>query len=236
MQVIASKGLQTIEDEHQSRRVRITNFCGTRGQTAPGPQVFLVDYPAEAGVAVRPHFHSVDQFQVFWKGGRVGKHEIGRHLVHYADAYTSYGPIVDDGDGVTYLTVRVRPDSGPRYMPESRSQRPPVGSGRQFTVRRVTDSLERAGAGTTWLLGPFDDGLAISVARLRGGEELPPPQPAGDGTIYLLLDGMLGGPGSGVTHAATTVVVAGPGEAASGVLATGDGALVLCLGFPETRA
>jgi hypothetical protein len=235
MRVISAEGLKTIEDEHQSRRVRITNFCGTRGQTAAGPQVFLVDYPGEPGVAVRPHFHSVDQFQVFWKGGRVGKHEIGRHLVHYADAYTSYGPIVDDGDGVTYLTVRARPDPGPKYMPESRSQRPAGAGGRQFTAYRDTDWLDSAEDGTQWLLGPFDDGLAISVARLRAEEELPPGEPAGDGTIYLLLDGTLTDPGRGVTHGATTVVTAGPGEATE-VLAAGDGALVLCLGFPGHRA
>lgn len=235
MLVIPAEGLNTIEDEHQSRRVRITNFCGTRGQTAPGPQVFLVDYPAEAGVAVRPHFHSVDQFQVFWRGGRVGKHEIGRLMVHYADAYTSYGPIVDDGDGVTYLTVRARPDSGPKYMPESRSQRPAGAGGRQLTVYRGTDSLDSATDGTEWLLGPFDDGLAISVARLRAGEALPPGQPAGDATIYVLLDGALTDPGHGGTRGATTVVTAGPGEAPD-VRAAGDGALVLCLGFPEPRA
>jgi hypothetical protein len=234
MRVVSAEDLKTIEDEHQSRRVRITNFCGTRGQTAAGPQVFLVDYPGKAGVAVRPHFHSVDQFQVFFNGGRVGKHEIGRHLVHYADAYTSYGPIVDDGDGVTYLTVRARPDSGPKYMPESRSRRPAGAGGRQLTVHRDTDSLGKAKDGAQWLLGPFDDGLAIRAARLRAGEDLPPARPAGDGTIYLLLDGTLTDVGRGGAHGATTVVTAGPGEV-TGVRAAGDGALVLCLSFPEPR-
>jgi len=234
MRVISAEDLKTIEDEHQSRRVRITNFCGTRGQTAAGPQVFLVDYPGKAGVAVRPHFHSVDQFQVFFNGGRVGKHEIGRHLVHYADAYTSYGPIVDDGDGVTYLTVRARPDSGPKYMPESRSQRPAGAGGRQLTVCRDTDSLDKTKDGARWLLGPFDDGLAICAARLRAGEDLPPARPSGDGTIYLLLDGTLTDVGRGGTHSATTVVTAGPGEVPE-VRAAGDGALVLCLSFPEPR-
>ncbi len=231
MQVISSAGVQTVEDVHQSRRVRITNFCGVRGQAAPGPQVFLVDYPGEPGVAVRPHFHSVDQFQVFWKGDRVGRHEIRPYFVHYADAYTSYGPIVDAGDGVTYLTVRARPDSGPKYMPESRDQRPTGASGRQLTVQRDAGAV----AGTEWLLGPFDDGLAVRIARLRAGEALPPGQPTGDGTIYLLLDGALTNPGSGVTRGATTVVTAGPGEAASGWQAADDGAVVLGLSFPEPR-
>lgn len=235
MQVISSADVPTIEDEHQARRVRITNFCGVRGQAVPGPQIFLVDYPGQAGVAVRPHFHSVDQFQVFWKGERVGRHEIQPYFVHYADAYTSYGPIVDAGDGVTYLTVRARPDSGPKYMPESRSQRPAGSSGRQLTVQRAAGSLAGGGGGAEWLLGPFDDGLAIRMARLRAGEELPAAQPAGDGTVYLLLEGALAEPGRSLTRGATTVLTIGPGEAGPGWRAAGDGALVLVLSFPEPR-
>ena len=233
MQVISSDDVQTIDDEHQSRRVRITNFCGVRGQAVPGPQIFLVDYPGEAGVAVRPHFHSVDQFQVFWRGDRVGRHEIRPHLVHYADAYTSYGPIVDAGDGVTYMTVRARPDSGPKYMPESRSGRP--ASGRQLTAQGDIRQLDQARDGTVWLLGPFDDGLAVRLARLRAGQQLPAAQPAGDGTVYLLLEGALDGPGQRVSRGGTTVVTAGPGESTTGARAGAEGAVLLGLSFPEPR-
>ena len=115
--------------------------------------------------------------------------------VHYADAYTSYGPIVDAGDGVTYLTVRARPDSGPKYMPESRSQRPTGAGGRQLTALGDLQALEVAPDGTAWLLGPFSDGLAVRLARLGAGQLLPAAQPAGDGTVYLLLEGALDGPG-----------------------------------------
>ncbi len=235
MQVISSDDVQTIEDEHQSRRVRITNFCGVRGQAVPGPQIFLVDYPGQAGIAVRPHFHSVDQFQVFWRGDRVGKHAIRPHFVHYADAYTPYGPIVDAGAGVTYLTVRARPDSGPKYMPESRSQRPAGAGGRQLTVQGDVQALDHAQDGPVWLLGPFGDGLAVCLARLRAGQQLPAVQPAGDGTVYLLLEGALDGPGQRVSHRATTVVTVGPGEAAAGVRAADEGAVILGLSFPQPR-
>jgi hypothetical protein len=235
MRVISSDDVQTIEDEHESRRVRITNFCGVRGQAVPGPQIFLVDYPGQAGVAVRPHFHSVDQFQVFWRGDRVGKHAIRQHFVHYADAYTPYGPIVDAGDGVTYLTVRARPDSGPKYMPESRSQRPVGAGGRQLTVQGDVHVLDHAQDGTVWLLGPFGDGLAVCLAGLRAGQQLPAAQPAGDGTVYLLLEGALDGPGQRVSHGATTVVTVGPGEAVPGVRAAGEGAVILGLSFPGPR-
>lgn len=231
MQVISSTDVPTAEDVHESRRVRITNFCGVRGQSVPGPQIFLVDYPGKPGVAVRPHFHSVDQFQVFWKGESVGRHNIRPYFVHYADAYTSYGPIVDNGDGVTYMTVRVRPDSGPKYMPESRDQRPTGSSGRQLTVRSDAVALD----GAEWLLGPFDDGLAVRIARMRAGEELTAGQPDGDGTVYLLLEGTLANPGNGATRSAITVIAAGPGEAVSGWQAAGDGAVVLGLGFPRPR-
>ena len=235
MHVISSTDLQAIEDEYQARRVRITNYCGARGQATPGPQIFLVDYPGKPGVAVRPHFHSVDQFQVFWKGDRVGRHAIRPYFVHYADAYTPYGPIVDAGDGVTYLTVRARPESGPKYMPESRSQRPARSGGRHFTVQSEPGSVPAGRGAAEWLLGPFDDGLAIRVAWLLAGEELPPGQPTGDGTVYVLLEGALAEPGSGSTRGATTVVAAGPGEPEPGWRAVGDGALLLALSFPEPR-
>jgi hypothetical protein len=233
VQVISSDEVQTLEDEHQSRRVRITNFCGVRGQAVPGPQIFLVDYPGEAGVAVRPHFHSVDQFQVFWRGDRVGRHEIRPRTVHYADAYTSYGPIVDAGDGVTYMTVRARPDSGPKYMPESRSQRPAGAGGRQLTAQVDVHALDQDGA--AWLLGPFDDGLGVRLVSLPADEQIPPAQAVGDGTVHMLLEGILTGPGQIVSYGATTVVTTAPGESASELRAAAQGAVLLSLSFPEPR-
>jgi hypothetical protein len=100
---------------------RITNLLGRNGRPDPGPQTFFVESLADDAL-VRPHFHKVNQFQVFPGGnGRLGAHEVEPVLIHYADAYMTYGPIVAGDRGVQYLTVRVQGDPGPQYMPESRA-------------------------------------------------------------------------------------------------------------------
>jgi hypothetical protein len=78
----------------------------------------------------------VDQFQVFPGGnGRLGAHEVTPVLVHYADAYMTYGPIVAGSQGVQYLTVRITGDPGPQYMPESRLTRKRVNG--RYIVRTI---------------------------------------------------------------------------------------------------
>jgi hypothetical protein len=168
--VRSAHDVTTNEDAHEGREVRITNYFGQRGQGASGPQVFLVDYPGQEGVAVRPHFHSVDQFQVFFAGSTVGHHVIRPVTVHYADAFTSYGPITDDGSGVTYLTVRAEPDAGPRYMPESRAERKGRGGGRQLTAS-TAEATSKA-PGTYGLVSPHADGLAVSLLRLEPDQDV----------------------------------------------------------------
>src|SRR5580692_4023628 len=71
---------------------RMTEYFGGPGKLLPGPQSFLAD-TASKTVAVRPHFHVVDQFQVFWVGAKVGNRPLKPLHVHYHDAYTIYGPI-----------------------------------------------------------------------------------------------------------------------------------------------
>ena len=51
---------------------------------------------------VPQHFHHVDQFQVIVAGGgRLGTHGVEPLAVHYAGAYTAYGPIVAGAQGVS---------------------------------------------------------------------------------------------------------------------------------------
>src|ERR1700722_4811935 len=68
-----------------------------------GPQAFLV--AKGPGVPIlRGHFHPVDQFQVFVRGGgKFGGHEIQRWSAHYSDSLTPYGPIIPGEDGVAFL-------------------------------------------------------------------------------------------------------------------------------------
>jgi hypothetical protein len=67
------------------------------------------------------HFHIQNQFQVFVGGsGSFGRHPIEPYIVHYAGAYTGYGPIVASTEGLNYLTLRARRDPGAKFLPEQR--------------------------------------------------------------------------------------------------------------------
>ena len=64
------------------------------------------------------HFHTQNQFQVFIEGsGHFGRHSIRPYVVHYAGAYTGYGPIVAGPEGVQYLTLRASRDLGAQFLP-----------------------------------------------------------------------------------------------------------------------
>jgi hypothetical protein len=83
------------------------------------PTMFLVEQAPN--VSLQSHFHSQNQFQLFVQGsGRIGNHRITPITVHYAGAYTGYGPLVADAEGVFYFTIRSVFESGAFYMPESR--------------------------------------------------------------------------------------------------------------------
>jgi hypothetical protein len=68
------------------------------------------------------HFHTVDEFQVIVGGkGTIGRHNVSACSVHFARAYTSYGPIVgDETTGLSYFVLFARFDPGPQYFPQAR--------------------------------------------------------------------------------------------------------------------
>jgi hypothetical protein len=69
------------------------------------PTVSLIEQPA--GFEFMPHFHRQNQFQVFVGGsGRLGRQSLVPVVVHYAGAYTGYGPLVAGPEGLQYFTLR----------------------------------------------------------------------------------------------------------------------------------
>jgi hypothetical protein len=65
------------------------------------------------------HFHTQNQFQVFIEGsGSFGRHQISPYIVHYAGAFTGYGPIVAGSEGLEYLTLRAVRDLGAQFLPD----------------------------------------------------------------------------------------------------------------------
>ena len=86
-----------------------------QGQAAPEagvlyPMAFLVEKDPHA--VVKPHFHQAHQYQVVVQGGgRLGTHDVGSVAVHYTDAWSAYGPIVAQDDGISWFTLRNTWDS-----------------------------------------------------------------------------------------------------------------------------
>ena len=75
------------------------------------PAVFLAEQPPNCELA--PHFHRQNQFQLFVEGeGTIGQGCLGPVTVHYAGAYTGYGPILSGNAWLKYFTIRSVFDTG----------------------------------------------------------------------------------------------------------------------------
>lgn len=80
------------------------------------PMAYLVEQAPHS--VVDPHFHAIDQFQLFVGGsGRIGTHALEGITVHYAAAHSPYGPIAAGPEGVSYVTLRPGWDPGAQWMP-----------------------------------------------------------------------------------------------------------------------
>src|SRR5688572_4558174 len=82
------------------------DLIGRRVIEVGEPLAFVVRSPPAS--VLEPHFHTVDQFQVITDGRALfGRHPVRVGTVHYADAYSPYGPILAlEGEWHTYATLR----------------------------------------------------------------------------------------------------------------------------------
>ena len=176
-----------------------TLYLGTtRYNMAPGeadpppdavfPMAFLVEQ--DPGEVANAHFHQADQFQVVVAGaGTLGTHAVRPVTVHFAGAFTAYGPIHAGPEGLTYFTLRNGFDPGARYM---------MRDANRVALRAVAGRRHReavagplgAGGDTTVLLGPEPDGMAAWRHRVAPGEAMcGPPPDGGHGQYWLVVDG-----------------------------------------------
>jgi hypothetical protein len=160
------------------------------------PQAFLVEQ--QPNQIADPHFHLIDQFQVVVGGdGLLGKRPIRGIAVHYANAYTSYGPIKAGPEGVHYITMRNRWDTTlAHFMPKCRAELKPEPR-RHLLIDPVTEATaEQLGAlsspAAQSLHAADADGLAVWRYRIPAGQAVDGPDPAGgDGQYWLVLAGEL---------------------------------------------
>src|SRR5687768_1922187 len=91
-----------------------TPFFGSRSK--PDCPHASLNQP-DTGLCSSAHFHRVDQFQVVVDGkGKLGRHDLSPYSVHFARAYTPYGPLRSD-NGLTFFVMRARFDAGSQHLP-----------------------------------------------------------------------------------------------------------------------
>lgn len=159
---------------------------------ALSPTIFLIEQPANG--AAPAHYHGQNQFQVFVEGtGRIGREEIAAVTIHYAGAYTGYGPLIAGPQGMKYFTIRTVYETGLLPLPEARAQQAPgpkrhatsrpIGSLTPEELARLPQS-ERIEA-----IAYAADGLGAEVLREPPGQRLTLNWPAAADCVFLMVVG-----------------------------------------------
>ncbi|MGZ0186555.1 MAG: rubredoxin [Alphaproteobacteria bacterium] len=204
-----------------------------------GPQCFRVEQPP--GSVVEPHFHVADEYQLIaMGGGRLGRHGLRQLAIHYAGAFTPYGPIVADAtEGVVYFTLRPRRDPGALFLPMERAKLEP--SPKRFFMAEPDEEALAGEVLATWpapslvcLHGPEKDGAAAWRATLGPGQRMTPPKPGGDG-YYIVVTGGSWLNGDTALPLWSCAFVA-QGEAPLELLAGADGLDAVIMQFPVRHA
>lgn len=205
------------------------------------PTVFMVEMPANSSTP--PHFHRNNQFQVVVKGGGViGPHPLGEITVHYAGAYTGYGPLNAGDQGLSYITLRPVFETGAQWIPQKRDQmvRGPkhqtTGPITQLTGAGALQALQAVVAED--LFEKKGEPATVPVARIY---RLPPnvrmaaPSPQGSGgQFYLVIGGSMAHQGQSLAEWEQVFVSAE--ETGFEIAAEGAGLEVLLLQFPLKAA
>lgn len=211
-----------------------TRYNMAAGEADPSPDAlfpmaFLVEQ--DPGDVANAHFHQADQFQVVVAGdGTLGTHPVRPFCVHFAGAYTAYGPIRAGQSGLTYFTLRNGFDPGARYMlrRENRMALRSVATRRHREA--VAGPLDVIGAGT--VLPPEPDGLAAWQYRLGAGESMTGPAPdSGRGQYWLVIDG--GVCRGDASLGPLSCVFVAPDDPPFAAVAGAAGASLLAMQFPD---
>ena len=198
----ALRGRRIIQSRGTGEEHWRTDFLGKPGyggEIGNEPQAFLIEM--HAGETILPHFHEVDQFQVFVAGsGGMGRQPAATLAVHFAEHHTGYGPINAGPQGYSYFTLRAKSDPGahylhkPGYREALKPSRKRHGVAAGITLSTEPVLMDRKDASVEPLLQDLDgsDGLGASLIRMGPGMSHTGPDPrATGGQYYLVLNGNL---------------------------------------------
>jgi len=242
----ALKGRRIVKSTGTGEEHWRTDFIGRRGdgEIRNAPQAFLIEMTPNEVIV--PHFHEVDQFQIFVAGsgslGRAGAPATPL-AVHYSDHHTGYGPINAGPHGFSYFTLRAKTDPGAVYLhkPGYREKLKP--GKKRHDLAQITLSTEpvlvnRGDAALEPLLKNQDheeDGLAAFLLRMGPDRKTSGPDPrASDGQHYLVVNGSLELDGNHYPAWSTVFVAAS--EAPLAISAGAQGLEVLILQYPRQES
>ena len=159
------------------------------------PTAFLVEQPPNTTLV--PHFHRQNQFQLFVEGGgTIGRNPLGPVTVHYAGAYTGYGPLVSGPQGIKYFTIRPVCESG--FVPVADAGEKQLRGPRRHATAGPVVVPDAAALATLTevrqqvLIAPAADGLAAIASELPPGATLRSAHiPAAQGQFVFVLAGSL---------------------------------------------
>ena len=212
-----------------------TNYMVPPDEQPGQPQAFLAECGPQR--VLRTHFHQNDQFQVFVSGdGTAGKHPIKPFQVHFARAFTPYGPIVANDAGVGFLTLRTRKDPGAQYLPEKREQLVSTEGRKPWQITSAVDFPEAAAPIAVKPLEGMQDefGLAGHAISMKPNATGLAPDPSNSNGQYVVV---LGGSvmHDGAERKATTIIFVQPEEGQFKLQAGPEGLQAIALNFPKNN-
>lgn len=207
-----------------------TDFIGRRKDTSDHPLAFLVNGPP--AYVIPPHFHEIDQYQIFVGGSAMlGRHEVLPGSIHYADAYTPYGPITATEQGFNYLTLRPKSIIGYHEMPEGGPLLKPVNVARGRRGRMMVADIPPTATSETAAQELFAEPDGVAAYRLSAlpGATLPQPDVDHGGAYYVVLTGAV--TAAGETYPPRACIWIDRDEAAPEMIAGDAGATVAFMSF-----
>ena len=208
-------------------------YYGKAGGFQEGPQAYLVDMVTPGG-RIDAHYHDIDQFQVVGRGhGRLGARALKPVALHYADAFTPYGPIVASQEGMAFYTIRNMSGTGYWAMPENKAT-----SKRDryhimmFDIERPLPAAGQSEREVIW--DGNEDRLRVVGLRIGAGAEIKSEPSDGGGQYLLVCDGTVTIDGKNLPQESMIRVEAG--EEAPVIKTGAAGAQVLVMQFGKTTA
>lgn len=230
------KAIRRVRTDRPDGHFYTTQFIDHSGERSGAPHVFMIE--SSQNRVLDTHFHDVDQFQiVVGGGGSLGRHRLAPYSVHFARAFTPYGPLVSGpGPGVAYVTLRARacPTGGAQKLPASRAKLDGIPDRQPWQVTGVPRFVPAAadGVGMEAIPGLRDDkGLDGYALTLQPGAATTAPHPGPDGQCIVVLEGSL--MHEGREKSSITVVRLSPGEGPFDIVAGPAGLRALVLNFPR---